>query len=92
MVEPVPETWFQGRLSHFSGRGRMKRYCIKCEPNRVEYFDILRESGEGFMVRLTRIKDGDEKISEVFLKTELFEMCLKTGYVYEMKEPATSVA
>jgi hypothetical protein len=71
---------------------RMKRYCIKCEPNRVEYFDILQENGEGFMVRLTRIKDGYEKVSEVFLNTNLFEMCVKTGYIYEMKAKASSVA
>jgi hypothetical protein len=71
---------------------RMKRYCIKCEPNRVEYFDVLRENSEGFMVRLTRIKDGYEKVSEVFLNTALFNMCLKAGYIYEMKEKASSVA
>jgi hypothetical protein len=70
----------------------MKRYCIKCEPNRIEYFDVLQEKSEGLMVRLTRIKDGDEKTSEVFLNTSLFETCLKTGYVYEMKEKASSVA
>jgi hypothetical protein len=71
---------------------RMKRYCIKCEPNRVEYFDILEENSDGFTVRLTRVKDGYEKVSELFLKAELFEMCLKTGYIYEMKEKASSVA
>lgn len=70
----------------------MKRYCIKCEPNRVEYFDVLEENSEGLMVRLTRIKDGYEKVSELFLKTGLFDMCIKTGYVYEMKEKASSVA
>jgi hypothetical protein len=70
----------------------MKRYCIKCEPNRVEYFDVLEENDEGLMVRLTRINDGYEKVSEVFLNTHLFEMCIKTGYIYKMKEKASSVA
>jgi len=70
----------------------MKRYCIKCETGRVEFLDVLRETEDGFMVRVIRVKDGYDKIIEEFLPHHLFEVCLKTGYLYEMKEAAHSVA
>jgi hypothetical protein len=70
----------------------MKRYCIKCAPGRVEYFDILRENDEGLMVRVTRLKDGDEKNIEDFMSRQLFDICLKTGYIYQMESAAVSVA
>jgi hypothetical protein len=70
----------------------MRRYCIKCAPGRVEYFDILKENEEGFLVRVTRIKDGDEKTIEDFMSRGLFDICFKTGYIYLMESAAASVA
>jgi hypothetical protein len=54
--------------------------------------DVLRETGDGFMVRLTRIKDDYEKTLEEFMSRRLFETCLNTGYVYEMNIDAATVA
>ncbi|MDR1948709.1 MAG: hypothetical protein LBQ38_04895 [Spirochaetaceae bacterium] len=70
----------------------MKRYYIKCEHGRIEYVDILRETADGFMVRVTRIRDNYEKNIEEFLSAELFEICLKTGYIYETENTTSSVA
>jgi hypothetical protein len=70
----------------------MKRYCIKCETGRVEFLDILSENESGYMTRVVRVKDGYEKVIEEFMPATLFELCLKTGYIYEIKESATSVA
>lgn len=70
----------------------MKRYCVKCEAGRVEFLDILKESDEGFMTRVVRVKDGYEKIVEEFMPRHLFELCIKTGYIHEVKEAATVVA
>ncbi len=70
----------------------MKRYCIKCEPERVEFLDVLRETDDGFLVRVVRVKDGYEKVVEEFMARHLFEMCVKTGYIYEAAVAATSVA
>jgi len=70
----------------------MKRYCIKCEPGRVEFLDVLRETDEGFHTRVIRVKDGYEKIIEDFMDRHLFELCVKTGFLYETKEAASSVA
>jgi hypothetical protein len=64
----------------------MKRYHIKCETGRVEFMDILREDRDEYLVRVTRIKDGDEKIVEEPLSKHLFELCLKTGYIYEKEK------
>jgi hypothetical protein len=70
----------------------MKRYCIKCQADRTEYFDILSETEYGYRVRLTRTSDGNEKISEEILPRHLFDICVKTGYIYKMKADTASVA
>jgi hypothetical protein len=70
----------------------MKRYYIKCRPGRIEFFDIIRETDEGFFIRLTRISDGNEKIIEESMSGHLFNMCVKTGYIYEAVNEAVSVA
>jgi hypothetical protein len=62
----------------------MKRYSIKTHPGREEYLEILDETGDGYQVRLTRLSDGDEKVSEDFIDRSLFETCLKTGYLSEL--------
>lgn len=70
----------------------MKRYCIKCEPGRVEFLDVLRETDEGYFVRVVRVKDGYDKVVEEFMARHLFDLCVKTGYVYAVDEAASSVA
>jgi hypothetical protein len=74
------------------GGTTMKRYCIKNEPGKIEFIDILRENDEGFLIRVTRIRDGYEKTSEDFMPRHLFNICVNTGYLYETKEAAASVA
>lgn len=71
----------------------MKRYCIKCEPGRVEFLDVLRESEDGYFVRILRNHEGYETEVESFMDHQLFDSCLSTGYIFEMVEqPSTSVA
>jgi hypothetical protein len=60
--------------------------------SRIEYIDILRETEEGFFIRLTRLSDGNEKITDEFMSRSLFDMCVKTGYLYELPAQASSVA
>jgi hypothetical protein len=66
----------------------MKRYCVKCRAGRIEYFDVLAENNDGYRVRLTRISDGSEKIIEEFMSRHLFDICYKTGYIFEMENQA----
>ncbi|MDR2134435.1 MAG: hypothetical protein LBP27_04945 [Treponema sp.] len=70
----------------------MKRYCIKCRNDRIEFIDIIREIEDGYLVRLTRINDGNEKTTEETITHHLFNICLKTGYIYEMAKEVDSVA
>jgi hypothetical protein len=57
------------------------RYCITREKDRSEFLDILRKTGGGYYIRLTRTKDGCEKIIEEFISKQLFDICLNTGYI-----------
>jgi hypothetical protein len=57
------------------------RYYIKCEKGRSEFLDILRETSDGYYIRLTRIKDSYEKTIEEFMSKQLFDICLNTGYI-----------
>ena len=70
----------------------MKRYCIKCRSGKIEYFDILSETDDAYNIRLTRLSDGNEKIIEDTMSRDLFDICLKTGYIFELESAAVSVA
>ncbi|MDR2662822.1 MAG: hypothetical protein LBC31_07495 [Treponema sp.] len=70
----------------------MKRYTIKSRPDRSEYVDILKETDEGYAIRLTKVSDGYEKIQEDFIDRHLFDLCVKTGYLSELAAAAFSVA
>jgi hypothetical protein len=68
----------------------MKRYCIKNEPGKIEFIDILRETSDGFMIKVTRIRDGYEKTAEDFMPRHLFNICINTGYLYEVEKTAVA--
>jgi hypothetical protein len=63
----------------------VKRYCIKCRSGKVEFFDIISETDDGYRIRLTRLSDGSERILEESMTRHLFNMCVKTGYIYELE-------
>jgi len=74
----------------------MKRYCIKCRSGRIEFFDVIAENDDGYRINLHRLSDGNEKIVEETMPRHLFDICLKTGYIYELENasfvPAMTVA
>ena len=61
----------------------MKRYGVKCPADRIEYIEILKETDDGYFIRLTRQSGGSEKIIEENMPRHLFNICVKTGYLYE---------
>ena len=65
-------------------RYTMKRYCIKCRAGKIEFFDIVSEDDNGYRIRLTRVNDGNERIVEESMPRHLFNICVKTGYIYEL--------
>ena len=68
----------------------MKNYYIRSNPGSADYLSVLRETEEGFFVRIYRDIDGYEKIIDEFMTKMLFESCLRTGYISEMEEKAAS--
>ena len=57
----------------------------------MEYIDIIREIEDGYLIRLTRIYDGNEKCTEETITRHLFNLCLKTGYIYELLSNTISI-
>lgn len=68
----------------------MKNYYIRSNPGSADYLSVIRETDEGFMVRIYRDLDGYEKVIEDFMTKMLFESCLRTGYICEMEENKAS--
>ncbi|MDR0503670.1 MAG: hypothetical protein LBH16_10170 [Treponema sp.] len=70
----------------------MKRYNIKSQNGKTEYIDILTEQEENYVVRFTRLDEGDEKTTEETITKSLFNICLQTGYINPTPVMETSVA
>jgi hypothetical protein len=70
----------------------MKRYCIKSRSGNIEYFDIISENEREYKIRLYRVSGGSEKIIEEPMTRDLFNMCVKTGYIFELENPDAVVA
>jgi len=68
----------------------MKNYYIRSNPDSADYLSVIRETDEGFMVRIYRDLDGYEKVIDDFMTKMLFESCLRTGYISEMEENRAS--
>ncbi len=70
----------------------MKVYSIKGRRDDASYCTILQETEAGYILRICIDKDGYEKVSEDFIEKDLFELCLKTGYINEVAQHAEVVA
>lgn len=67
----------------------MKHYSLKSLGNKNDYMTILKETEEGYVIRIVRDLDGYEEVKTDFLGKELFESCIRTGYLSEIKEDVT---
>jgi hypothetical protein len=80
------------RGRNFSDTDNMKRFNVKCQSDKTEYIDILKETEEELIVRFTRLNDGHERTTDEIITRHLFNICLQTGYLYPIEEPVASVA
>ena len=48
---------------------------------------IVREMEDGYVVRIVRDRDGYEEVKTDYIGKELFETCIRTGYLVEITEP-----
>ena len=63
----------------------MKTYSIMSAKGN-DYLSILNKTGAGYMVRIFKDEDGCENVIDEFMSRELFEMCVRTGYLVETEE------
>jgi len=63
----------------------MKSYSLKSLGNKNDYMTIVSEKDDGYVIRIVRDQDGYEDVRTDFLSRELFECCLRTGYLTEIE-------
>ena len=64
----------------------MKSYSLKSLGNKHDYMTVLKETKEGYVIRIVRDMDGYDDVQTDFLSKELFECCIRTGYLTEIEE------
>lgn len=62
----------------------MKQFAIKSTDESPSVMELLNEIENGFVVRIVRQREDWEDISEEFITRELFETCVRTGYLAEL--------
>ena len=65
----------------------MKSYTLKSIVKNTDYMTIVREMEDGFVVKIVRDLDGYEDIKTDYISRELFDSCIRTGYLTEITEP-----
>ena len=64
----------------------MKSFAFKSIGNKQDFLTIVREMDDGYVVRIIRDLDGYEDVKTDYISKELFESCIRTGYLTEVKE------
>lgn len=62
----------------------MKTFGIRSTDQAPSRLELVGESEDGFVVRIVRQRDDWDDVSEEFMTRELFDTCVRTGYIYEM--------
>ncbi|MCI5606077.1 MAG: hypothetical protein SOT46_03855 [Treponema sp.] len=70
----------------------MKSYTLKSIGKNTDYMTIIREMDDGFVVRIVRDLDGYQDVKTDYISRELFDSCIRTGYLTEIKEPVAITA
>lgn len=59
----------------------MDFYKIQNTSHSYHYFHIVEENSEGYVIDIFRDQDGYISQERSFITKELFESCLRTGYI-----------
>jgi hypothetical protein len=62
----------------------MKQYKIKSEGQDPSLLELINETEGGFFVRIVHRHEDWDDVQEDFLPRELFDTCLRTGYIAEL--------
>lgn len=69
----------------------MATYIVK-SIGKNDYMTIVREMDDGYVVRIVRDKDGYEDVTTDYLSKELFDSCVRTGYLTKVQEAKAVIA
>ncbi len=70
----------------------MNCYYIKSCNKTDDFLTVTGQNEEGFFVRIVRDLDGYEEILDEFMTTELFESCVRTGYLIKAERDTAAIA
>jgi hypothetical protein len=62
----------------------MKTFAIKSTDLSPSILELVTEIENGYVVRIVRKREDWEDVSEEFMTRELFETCVRTGYLAEL--------
>lgn len=62
----------------------MKSFVIKSATDAPSILELVNEIENGFVVRIVRHREDWDDVSEEFMTHELFETCMRTGYIAEL--------
>lgn len=63
----------------------MAYYTLKSIGKSSDYMTIIKETEDGYVVRIVRDKDGYDDITTDFISKSLFESCIRTGYLTKIE-------
>lgn len=79
----------------FTARGKehtMTCYKLRTLGNTNDYMTIIKETEDGYVVRIVRDKDGYNEVTTDFISHSLFDSCERTGYIKKVDNGALRLA
>lgn len=62
----------------------MKHFAIRSIGDAPSELELINEIEDGFYVRIVHRHSDWEDVKEEFMTRELFDTCLRTGYIQEL--------
>lgn len=66
----------------------MGTYTLKSIGKATDYMTIIKETEDGYVVKIVRDKDGYNDITTDFISNTLFDSCIRTGYLTKIETNA----
>ena len=63
----------------------MEYYALKGYGETKDYMQIVKKLDDGYVVKIVRDMDGSDDITTDFMSQELFDTCIRTGYIVKIE-------
>ena len=73
-------------IFNYGSKTKMKKFTLKSIGKKTDYMNIIREMEDGYVVQIVRDMDGYEDVKTDYISKELFDSCIRTGYLTEITE------